>query len=167
MIPYGAANVGRTLGIMVHQGRFPRPSCIFLDGDQAEAIGCSLLPGGDAPERVVFGDLQKAAWGKVPDRTGRGYANVADACTQVMSLTDHHDWIKSAATKLVLPGETPWQAMCAEWATCCLDPLVAKPIIQIISDLLLANPTTVSSPIVRLPLFERSLDAFEDQAKTL
>jgi predicted ATPase len=165
MIPYGAANVGRTLGIMVYQGRFPRPSCVFLDGDQADAIGCSLLPGGDAPERVVFGDLQKTGWGKVPDRTGREYANVADACIQVMSLTDHHDWIKSAATKLVLPGETLWQAMCAEWATRCLDQLIAKPIIQIISDLLLANPMTVSSPTVRLPLFEQSLDAFEDQAQ--
>jgi len=164
MIPCGAANVGRTLGIMVYQNRFPRPSCVFLDGDQAESAGCLLLPGGDAPERVVFGDLQKIGWGKIPDRTGRVYADVADACNQAMALTAHHDWVKSAATKLVLPGETLWQAMCAEWASACLDPLVAKPIIQAIADLMLADPKTVSSPTVHLPLFERSLDAFEDEA---
>jgi hypothetical protein len=165
MIPYGMASVGRTLGIMVSQKRFPRPSCVFLDGDQAEALGCHLLPGGDAPERVVFGDLQQFAWGKLRDRIGRPYAEVADACIQVMSLTDHHDWVNAAATKLTLPGETLWQAMCAEWATNCLDSATAKPIIQAIADLLLATPTTVSSPIVRLPLFERSRDAFEDQAR--
>ncbi len=77
MIPYGMASVGRTLGIMVSQDRFPRPSCVFLDGDQADATGCSLLPGGDAPERVVFGDLERIAWGKLRERIGRQYADVA------------------------------------------------------------------------------------------
>jgi predicted ATPase len=165
MIPFGAASVGRNLGLMVYQNRFPRPSCVFLDGDQSEAPGCLLLPGEDAPECVVFGDLQKDAWGKVSERTGRSYADVADACTQVMAMIDHHEWINAAASKLVLPGETLWQAMCAEWAVRCLASETAKPIIQSIADLMLASPTAVSSPIVRLPLFERSPDAFEDQAK--
>jgi predicted ATPase len=167
MIPYGAASVGRTLGIMVHNKRFPRPSCVFLDGDQAESVGCHLLPGGDAPEPIVFGDLQREGWGQVPARTGRIYADVADACSQVMSLTDHHDWVGAAATRLVLPGETLWQAMCAEWASLCLDAPTAKKVIQPIADLLLATPTSVSSPTVRMPLFERSRDAFEDQADLL
>ncbi|OBQ59256.1 ATP-dependent nuclease [Mesorhizobium erdmanii] len=163
MIPFGLASVGRTLGIMVSQNRFPRPSYVFLDGDQSEAPGCTLLPGGDAPERVVFGDLQRFAWGKLRERIGRPYAEVADICTKAMALTDHHDWVKQAASSLTLPGETLWQAMCAEWATTILDTQTAKPIVQIISDLLLAQPTQVSSPTVRLPLFERSADAFEDQ----
>jgi predicted ATPase len=163
MIPFGMAGVGRALGIMVSQDRFLRPSCVFLDGDQSESAGCYLLPGGDAPERVVFGDLERIAWGKLRERIGRPYAEVADACIQVMSLTDHHDWVNAAATKLTLPGESLWQAMCAEWATNCLDPIIAKPIIQSIADLLLAQPTAVSSPTVKLPLFERSPDAFDDQ----
>jgi energy-coupling factor transporter ATP-binding protein EcfA2 len=165
MIPYGAASMGRALGLMVAQQRFPRPSCVFLDGDQSEAIGCCLLPGGDAPEPVVFADLQKAAWSKIPARIGRAYADVADACNQVMSLTDHHDWVSAAATRLILPGETLWQAMCAEWATICLDAPTAKRVIQPVADLLLALPTSVASPTVHLPLFERSRDAFEDQAE--
>lgn len=163
LIPFGMASVGRTLGIMVSQNRFPRPSYVFLDGDQSDAPGCALLPGGDAPERVVFGDLQRFAWGKLRERIGRPYAEVADVCTKAMALSDSHDWVSQAASSLTLPGETLWQAMCAEWATTILDQNTAKPTIQIIADLLLAQPTQVSSPIVRLPLFERSLDAFEDR----
>jgi hypothetical protein len=165
MVPFGAANVGRSLGMMVSQGRFPRPSRVFLDGDQAEALGCLLLPGGDAPEPLVFADLQKIGWGKVSDRTGRAYADVADACTQAMALTEHHDWVKSAATKLVSPGEILWQAMSAEWSINCLDKLAAKHTVQSISDLLLAQPTTISSPTVQLRLFERSPDAFDDRER--
>lgn len=164
MIPYGLASVGRTLGIMVSQNRFPRPSCVFLDGDQSEAPGCHLLPGGDAPEQVVFADLQKFAWGKLRDRIGRPYAEVGDACAQAMALTDHHDWVNSAANKLTLSGETLWQAMCAEWATNCLDSTSAKPVVQAVSDLLLTKPMAVSSPTVRLPLFERFPDGSGDQA---
>lgn len=165
MVAYGAANVGRALGTMVLQDRFPRPSCVFLDGDQSDAPGCILLPGGDAPERVVFGDLQEAGWLGIPARTGRDYAEVADACSQAMTLTDHHDWIRTAASRLVLTGDSLWQAMCAEWALSKLTPSIAKMIVQPITDILITPPTAVSSPIVRLPLFEQSRGAFEDQAK--
>jgi hypothetical protein len=54
IIPFGAANVGQALGQMIDQDRFPRPSLVFLDGDNEPTIGCIILPGGDAPERVVF-----------------------------------------------------------------------------------------------------------------
>ena len=111
----------------------------------------------------MFVDLQLFAWGKLRDRIGRPYAEVADACTQAMSLADHHEWVNAAASRLTLPGETLWQAMCAEWATNCLDADAAKLVVQAVADLLLAKPTAVSSPTVRLPLFERSPDAFEDQ----
>lgn len=58
IIPFGAASVGKALGQMVTAKRFPRPSLVFLDGDQAESDGCIILPGGDAPERVVFEALK-------------------------------------------------------------------------------------------------------------
>lgn len=164
---YGAASVGRSLGIMSFQKRFPRATAVFLDGDQADAPGCYLLPGGDAPERVVFEGLQPKAWGKVADRVGRPFADVADACAQVMSLTDHHDWLSVAASRLVLSSDHLWQAMCAEWANLCFSGAEASSFVQPVSDLLLATPTSVSSPTVRLPLFEQSRDAFEDQEQML
>ena len=159
IVPYGAASVGRALGIMVDQKRFPRPSCVFLDGDQSEALGCHLLPGGDAPEHVVFETLQNYAWGKLKDRIGRPYAEVADACTNVMSLQNHREWVNAAASKLTLAGETLWQAMCAEYASHYISAEDVKPTIQAVADLLLAKPLTISSPTVRLPLFERYPDA--------
>jgi len=165
--PYGAASVGRTLGIMAYQKRFQRPSCVFLDGDQTEAPGCHLLPGGDAPERVVFEGLRTVSWGRLADRVGRIFADVADACNQAMALSEHHDWVKSAASKLVLSGESLWHPMCAEWATTLLPANEAKKTIEAIADLVLSDPTAVSSPIVSMPLFEQSRDAFEDQVKPL
>jgi hypothetical protein len=51
LIPYGSASVGLALGLMAHQKRFPRPSVVFLDGDQSAAEGCQILPGEEAPER--------------------------------------------------------------------------------------------------------------------
>ena len=58
-IPFGAASVGNALGTMKSEGRFPKPSIVFLDGDQSDSKGCWLLPGSDAPERVVFEYLKR------------------------------------------------------------------------------------------------------------
>ncbi len=38
IIPYGAASTGKALGQMVAEGRFPRKSLVFLDGDQTASI---------------------------------------------------------------------------------------------------------------------------------
>ena len=116
IVPYGAASVGLALGQMAAQGRFPRPTCIFLDGDNAEADGCTLLPGNDAPERVVFGDLGVRGWRDLWVRIGRDVALVSDACTNAMTLGDHHEWVRVAANNLLCGGDILWQAMCVEWA---------------------------------------------------
>lgn len=142
VIPFGGAQVGAALGQMVSQGRFPRPSRVFLDGDNSLAIGCALLPGGDAPEIVVFEGLKAKNWGDLPARVGRDFSEVADACSSAMTLGNHHDWIRSAATKLTLGGNTLWQAMCAEWAGLCLDEVTAKGITAIVED---ALTTTASA----------------------
>jgi predicted ATPase len=159
---YGAASVGRSLGLMVFQNRFIRSTGVLLDGDQAEAPGCWLSPGGDAPEPVVFDGLQRQNWGHLADRLGRQFADVADACIQAMSLTDHHDWISVAASRLVVAGDHLWQAMCAEWSTLCFTGADATDFVQPISDLVIANPTSISSPLVRFPLLDRQTDAFDD-----
>ena len=62
IVPYGAANLGVALGELAYGGRFARPTTVFLDGDQDHARGCILLPGSDAPERVVFQRLKQANW---------------------------------------------------------------------------------------------------------
>ena len=116
IVPFGAASVGFALGQMVEAKRFPRPTCVFLDGDNAAAPGCVLLPGGDAPEQVVFRDLRTKKWGDLWARIGRDISSVIDACNNAMTLGDHHEWVRAAATTLMCGGDTLWQAMCAEWA---------------------------------------------------
>ena len=144
IITCGTASVGQALGIMVQQQRFPTPSRVFLDGDQAESMGCIILPGEDAPERVVFEQLKKKNWLKVASRLGREHASVADACSRAMLLQNHHDWINNAATALVLGGDTLWQALCAEWATNCLIQADAKRIVQSVEDALIGVTLTVT-----------------------
>ena len=115
-VPYGAANLGVALGQIVAAGRFPRPSVVFLDGDQGEANGCLLLPGEDAPERVVFARLRHENWRNLWTRIGRDISSVSDACTRAMTLADHHEWVRFAANELLCGGDVLWQAMCGEWA---------------------------------------------------
>jgi len=115
-IPYGAANLGVALGQMVQANRFRRPTRVFLDGDQGAAIGCTVLPGGDAPERVVFGTLQRENYRNLWSRIGRDISLVADACNSAMTLADHHEWVRVAANTLMCGGDALWGAMCSEWA---------------------------------------------------
>jgi hypothetical protein len=134
IIPYGSSSVGQTLGQMVAGKRFPRPSCVFLDGDSSDALGCLLLPGQDAPERVVFAALHDRNWEGLSARLGRPHSQVSDACSAVMNLTDHHAWVGEAANRLLLGGSTLWQAMCAEWAENCLAEQDGKAIAQAVQD---------------------------------
>ena len=114
-IPYGTANVGRALGLMVNDKRFPRPSVVFLDGDQDVSDGCFLLPGGDAPERVVFDGIVAVGTDGVAARLGRSAADISDACNASKLLQNHHEWVKWVADRLSVTGNALWQALCAEW----------------------------------------------------
>jgi hypothetical protein len=118
--PYGTAGVGRALGMMAKEKRFPRPSIVFLDGDQTPSDGCFLLPGGDAPERVVFEGLQEKGLEGVASRLSRSPADVGDACNAATLIGDHHEWVRYAADRLSVPGDVLWQGMCAEWSLRCI-----------------------------------------------
>jgi hypothetical protein len=118
-VPYGAANVGRSLGVMVKEKRFPRPSIVFLDGDQAPSDGCFVLPGGDAPERVIFEGLAIKGFDGVASRLGRSVSDCANACAAAMLVSDHHEWTRFAADRLAVPGNVLWQGLCAEWCIRC------------------------------------------------
>src|SRR5260370_30485991 len=121
---------------MTYQNRFPRPTFVFLDGDQGTSAGCMNLPGEDAPERVVFEAIRSKNWLRLHDRIKRPFTDVDDACAQAMLLPDHHDWIKYAANKLVVGTDTLWQSMASEWAATCLTDAEAAKIVQPIEDAL-------------------------------
>ncbi len=170
IIPYGSSSVGQALGQMVAGGRFPRPSRVFLDGDKSEAVGCLLLPGQDAPERVVFDALRVRNWEGLTQRIGRPYAQVADSCLAAMNRADHHEWVSDVANRLLVSGDTLWQAMCAEWADKSLRTDDTASIAQSIQDAIdgIDPPAVIASPArpftpkrapapatVQPPLFDR------------
>ena len=126
IIPYGAASVGQSLGQMVQGNRFPRPTRVFLDGDQPDAPGCIRLPGGDAPERVVFEEMAAVEWKDVAIRVGRPHSSLVDACNRAMTFDGHHEWVRLAADELTLGGQNLWQVLCSVWAKECLSAGKAK-----------------------------------------
>ncbi|MBA1158450.1 AAA family ATPase [Microvirga sp. Marseille-Q2068] len=119
LIPYGAASVGMALGQMAYQKRFPRPSVVFLDGDQAPSLGCIILPGEDAPERVIFEGLSSKEWPEVAQRIGRSASETIDALSRAMSLSNHKEWVRDAADRLIVGGDILWQALAAAWSKNC------------------------------------------------
>ena len=159
IVPFGAASVGQALGQMVKNNKWPRPTCVFLDGDQPASPGCSLLPGGDSPERVVFADLANVGRRGVAERVGRSHSQLVDACTRAMTFDNEHEWIRLSADELVLGGQNLWQAMCAVWAKDCRSPNDAKPVIEPLQALLL-------SPSVSLPSLSCRSQAFATASRT-
>jgi hypothetical protein len=138
LIPYGAASVGKALGIMVSQRRFPRPSLAFLDGDQEPAPGCIVLPGEDAPERFVYERLRQANWPEIHSRVGRSVSETIDALNSAMSLSNHHDWVKHSGDRLTLGSDILWQALCSSWAKNCTTTdelnLISQPVRDALSE---------------------------------
>jgi len=135
VIPYGSVNVGFALGTMVAQKRFIRPTCVFVDGDSEPKNGCDALPGGDAPEQVVFKGLRAKHWADLWVNVNRDTSLVHDACTNAMTL-DHHEWVKFAGNRMRYGADALWRAMCAEWAKQCLTSLEAQKVIRPILDAL-------------------------------
>lgn len=127
IIPFGSASVGMSLGLMQAQKRFPRPSRVFLDGDQSAAAGCIVLPGDDAPERVVMEALKIKSWEDVARKINRGPSETIDACNAALISDDHHSWVAFAADRLVVGTDVLWQALCSSWCDhCATDQDIAK-----------------------------------------
>lgn len=115
VVPYGSASVGVSLGTMKNQNRFTRPTLVALDGDQDPAQGCLILPGDDAPERVVFTELLQNGFPDVADTISRSHADLVDNSEIAVTLPDHHDWVKHVADNLIVGGRELWRAMCKSW----------------------------------------------------
>jgi len=115
IIPYGAANVGKSLGLMNHQNRFPKATIVLLDGDQDPSEGCLILPGNDAPERVVYDALNNIGFPRVAGIIARSHSDLVNHCQTAMTLPDHHDWNKSVADNIICGGNELWRALCRTW----------------------------------------------------
>jgi predicted ATPase len=145
-IPFGSAQVGCSLGQMVSKKCFPRPSCVFLDGDQEPTTGCHILPGEDSPERVVFNGLETKEWVGVAERIGRKYPEIADSCKKAMTYPDHKSWIRMVAESVVVSTDSLWEALCYCWVASVLPTDEARKTIKPIEDCL-TIPVTLASNV--------------------
>ncbi|MDF7662386.1 AAA family ATPase [Erwiniaceae bacterium L1_54_6] len=136
---FGAASVGKALGTMVATDRFERPTIIVLDGDQDESAGCFILPGEEAPERLIFNDLEAKGLPDVATKISRSHADLVDAVQQAILLPDHHDWVKYVADKITIGGNDLWRAFCTSWMIHCADQNTANDIIEQIEEHLSSN----------------------------
>lgn len=158
-IPFGAASVGQALGSMAKDRRFPRPSVVFLDGDQMPSEGCAMLPGGDAPERAVFEGLIEKGLDGVAHRIGRSPSEVSESCAAALLVADHHEWVRFAADRLKVRGDVLWQSMCAEWSLECLTALEVNAVGEVILEMIVqyggSSHTHRPAVPVQPPLFGR------------
>lgn len=129
--PCGPASVGKMLGQMVEAGRFSRPSAVFLDADQDPAPGCHILPGaGEPPERYIFASLTSINFGDLPEMLKRPFADISSAIATAMTLTDHHDWVRSVSNEIRVPEKAVWQAMVSEWVAKVMSPAEASSVVD-------------------------------------
>ena len=115
IISFGSAQVGKALGLMNVQKRFPRPTLVILDGDQEQSEGCILLPGTDAPERQIYYDFNKINWLDIATHLSRSYSDFVDAAQKAMTLSNHHEWNKAVADKIIYGGNDLWRILCRSW----------------------------------------------------
>lgn len=127
LVPVGPSNVVEILGGLASTGKLPNRGIGVLDGEMAAAPGCSVLPGGRAPERVVFEELQAKEWPELPARFGVGAGDLLTWLEDAMLGPDHHDWTKAVGDRVIKSSASVWEIMASQWVkTCLLDADRAK-----------------------------------------
>ena len=120
LIPAGSAAVVSMLGLLSSQRRFHFAAIAILDGDQAPSAGCLLLPGGVAPELLVYGDLRDAGWAGLTDRFGIGAGDLFTHLEDAMREPDHHKWNSLVGDRVLKSASAVWDTVATQWSKSCL-----------------------------------------------
>lgn len=116
----GPANVVSMMGKLADEGKLPQPGVGILDGDQAPSQGCATLPGGDAPERVVFHALRDRNWGNLHERFGIGAGDLHTYLEDALLNPDFHRWPSLVGNRILKSATSVWETMVTEWCRECL-----------------------------------------------
>lgn len=116
----GPANVVAMMGKLADEGKLPQPGVGVLDGDQQEAQGCVRLPGGDAPERVVFLGLRNQNWARLHERFGIGAGDLHTYFEDALLNPDFHRWPSLVGDRILKSATSVWETMATEWCRVCL-----------------------------------------------
>ena len=116
----GASNVVTMLGKLSVDKKLPYKSIAFLDGDSMPSQGCTLLPGTEAPEKVVFKALKEKNWAQLSDRFGLGAGGLYADLDDVLLNPEHHQWTTLIGDKTRKSRHHVWETMTSEWSKLCL-----------------------------------------------
>ncbi len=119
--PVGPAHVVEILGGLGAAGRLPYKSLAVLDGDYSNP-NCYSLPGTEAPEKVVYGDLKRLGWPNIAQRFGIGAGVLITALEDAMLDTDHHRWNELVGNQINKGSGSVWEILASEWCKSCLNP---------------------------------------------
>ncbi|MDE2481541.1 MAG: AAA family ATPase [bacterium] len=111
----GPKNMVASLGALASQGRLPMPVVGIVDGDASLSPGVIKIPGGDAPEKVIFSSLHALYQEELSKRLGIDEAAVVRGLYAAMTLPDHHDWLPHVAQQWNKNRDYIWTTMCQIW----------------------------------------------------
>ena len=132
--PAGAADVIKTIGLLAAQRRFPFPAMGILDGDQEISDGCICLPGGRAPERVVYDQLHENSWPNMVEKFGIQAGMLYQVLDEALLEPDHHRWNTIVGDRLLKSESSVWELLVAQWCTSCLPQELQESIVNPIMD---------------------------------
>jgi predicted ATPase len=117
IVAVGPASTIAVLGHIASEGKFNRPAIGILDADQNESAGCLVLPGSDAPERVIFNSFNDDQWEKVALRLGVRPGDMLDSVEDAKLLDDCHTWPQRTAENLGprIRGSRVWEDCVSVW----------------------------------------------------
>lgn len=130
----GPANVVSFLGRLSSEAKLPYKALGVLDGDQNASPGCIVLPGGDAPEKMVFAGLKALKWNNLDHRFGIGAGTLFDHFNDAMLSPDHHEWCGIIGDKIKQGRKQVWDIFANEWCKQALQADQRKIILDAIKD---------------------------------
>jgi predicted ATPase len=133
----GPANVVRLLGQLAHENKLPYKKALgILDGDKDSGSGCVVLPGTEAPERVVFTDLKELNYSELPQRFGVGAGDLFTFLDDAQLQPNHHDWNSSVGNRVLRSSASVWEILCNQWCKLGCRADARKAIMDVIVDTL-------------------------------
>lgn len=146
IVEVGPAGTVRAVGSLAKSGVLTEDGIGVLDGDQAASDGCIVLPGGDAPERLVFAAVGESddTIGIVAERLGVDFNDLATAIEDALTIPNAHTWAAEVARRLAGRHRTSrvWDAFLDVWATDLLDESAAVSFVEELTALLPAMSDT-------------------------
>jgi len=130
----GPDNTVKMLGRLSNENTLPYPSIGVLDGDNTASDGCIVLPGQDAPEKVIFGGLKQINWGSLDIKFDLGAGRLFGYFETAMLSPDHHEWCIQIGDKIGRSKTSVWEILVQEWISKCIDPQERDDIIDEIRD---------------------------------